>query len=125
MPKLLRTNKFGAGRGTHYHVVYLNDQGEAVDTAVSNNHVHKMVYYPPVEAQTDPQTGQEIQPAQQGGWVVEPAEDGHSHSLEEYQVVQKRKEEKDSKVCSDIRELYKCAKAHWRDSMEKAQESEE
>lgn len=78
------TSKFGRGRGSHDHVVYLDDEtGEptgfaSIHKSGKNEHTHDVSWRWIVEPVIDPNTGQEVYPGQ-GEWVIGPSEDGHTH----------------------------------------------
>jgi len=122
--KALRTTLEGGFVTRHKHVVYLNDENGFGACAVAEGHAHRITYTPPQEAQTDPETGEEVAAAVPGGWVIEPALDGHTHDgFEEYVKEQKRSEEGSEKILSDVLTLFKEAHLNESESIEKGCES--
>lgn len=108
MKVLKKTSRFGFGRAAHHHIVYCNhDAGTAV-TSTDAGHSHEVTY--------DPNTGE---------YIVQPALDGHTHTLEDYVVKPKKKTEEDSEVIQRVRELFKTAGEIERENFEKAKESED
>lgn len=147
MKKLQKTDRVNG----HYHIAYLNDEDGYGVTTESAGHQHRIIYDPPREArepteaippQIDPMTGMpainpetgmpdEGTPADPGDpgkptgtWIVEPAEDGHTHELVEYVVKQKKKKETDEEIINECLSLYKAGAELISDSKKKGYESE-
>lgn len=122
------SSKFGIGKSSHHHIVYLNEEQGVGECSVSGitPHSHAVEWVEPVAAEVDEATGEEVFPAQPGYFRLLPdAEDGHTHEdLQEYQVTQKRKKEKESDVIAETLELYRAAKELESESKEKAEESD-
>jgi len=150
MKEVKRTNL--GGKPAHYHVVYLNDEDGIGATSEENGHMHQLQYDPPrakvepteaVEPQIDPMTGMaainpetgmpdEGTPAnpgdegkEVGGWIVMPAEDGHTHEgISGIRIKKAKKNEKDSETISDILSMYKASLERTDGSRKKGIESE-
>lgn len=126
---LKSTTKFGRGKKAHYHIIYMNDATGAGGCSVVQDHRHVVQFIQPTPEQppqVDPMTGQEISPAvpaNPGGWVIYPAEDGHTHSPVEYEVKVPRDTEDESKKVAEILELYNEGCELVKDSAENAEES--
>ena len=124
MKQLKKLSRFGLGRASHGHIVYLNDETGVAACSTDMGHSHEIVYQPPTQPQID-EAGNEIAPGSPGGWFVQPAMDGHTHEMQDYQPKIAKKKEEDSQILSDVRELFKTARELEKDSLEKAKESEE
>lgn len=124
MKQLKKLSRVGLGRGSHAHIVYLNDETGLALCSTDMGHTHEIILMPPTEPQMD-EMGNEIAPGSPGGWVVQPALDGHTHNLEEYQAKAPKKKEEDAQVLSDIKELFKIGRELEKDSLKKAKESED
>jgi hypothetical protein len=112
------------GRGAHHHIVYMNDEMGTALCSTDNGHTHEIVFQPPTEPQVD-EMGQVLVPGSPGGFVVGPALDGHTHSIEEYQVKVAKKKEDDAQVLSEIRELFKTGRGLEKESLDAAKEAED
>lgn len=124
MKMLKKTSRFGAGRAAHHHIVYLNDETGIALVSTDAGHTHEIVFQPPMEPQMD-EMGNVLSPSAPGGWIVQPALDGHTHELQDYVIKPAQKKEDDAHVLRDIRELFKTARELERESLKKAQESED
>lgn len=124
MKSIKKLTRSGLGRGAHHHIVYLNEEGGYGACSTDMGHTHEIIFQPPMEAQVD-EMGQEIAPASPGGFVVVPALDGHTHSIEEYVVKPAKKKEDEAQILSDVRELFKTARELEHESLKKAKESED
>lgn len=97
-----RTTKSGKGRGTHYHIVYVNDESKTAILSSDANHSHTII----------PQMGMmgEGMPMAPSGpsFIIQPAQDGHSHEIGgEVPTSTKSDNESDEDIVSDIRSLFK------------------
>jgi len=106
MQKILVTDKVGTGRGSHNHIAYLDEENGIGFLTNSGSkatfHTHEMKWVP---EQIDEQTGQVLEP---GGWVILPAEDGHTHSdFFEYKESHKNQAQKDHEKVSEVISLYR------------------
>lgn len=115
MKTLKKTTPFGVKKGRHYHLLYLNDEGGTGLSTESAGHTHEVVFQPPQPGAPDPQTGQP-QPSIPGGFILMPAEDGHTHDITEYVL-------KDSKPVGDEEELIKDIVSLYKDSQERESEA--
>lgn len=147
MKKLQKTTRVNG----HYHIAYVNDEGGYGLTTTAANHQHRIIYDPPrdpvepteaIPPQIDPMTGMpainpetglpdEGTPANPGDpgkptgtWIVEPAEDGHTHDLAEYVVRVKKKKESDEDIINECLSLYKAGAEMVADSKKKGLEAE-
>lgn len=77
--KGLKRTTLGGLVDKHYHVVYVDSDSGFGMCAERDGHVHEIQFVPPVQEQTDPNTGQVIQEAQSGYFQILPAADGHTH----------------------------------------------
>lgn len=82
----------------------MNEEQQLAISAVSRNHAHQIIFQPPQPPQMN-QFGQQIAPAQQGGWQIIPSEDGHTHQFAEYEAESPIKKSKDEELISEIRGL--------------------
>lgn len=146
MKKLSSTTKYGVGRASHYHIYYINEEGNKAQIGVSGAppHDHPLVWQdptpeippsPPSPGGMDPNTGQMIPPnpgspgqaATPGGWMVGPGgADGHTHELEdEYDIDIPEKKEDETLTVREVLELFRTAHAIEEPSLIKASESED
>ncbi len=100
MAQLLQTDKQGKGRGSHYHIVFVDDSG-AGTTSEDRKHVH------PIE----------------GGQVVQGDSD-HTHALSDIEVQLKPKGEDEGRTISDSIDLFKNARDEEQKSIDDGRESE-
>ncbi len=118
--KLVRTTK----EKRHSHIAGLSDSGEG-STSVHKGHSHTVAYR---EAQAEELDEVEnvILEAVEGGWFIEPAEDGHTHIFEAIVTASEtgKKKKDDAETAKDVRGLYKEAKEYEKDFRKKAEESE-
>jgi hypothetical protein len=130
MKRLQVASKSGKGRG-HYHIVYLNDETGTHYISEAANHIHEIQFQagtPAQPAQTDPQSGQEIQPAIPATdpvWAILPGEDGHMHDLEDYRIVQPKTKEDEAQTLGDCLALYAESIEIEQDSLDKAEKAEQ
>ena len=124
MKSLKKLSRVGLGRAAHHHIVYINEETGMGLCSTDMGHSHEVFFQQPTPPQLD-QFGMEVVPAMPGGWMVAPAMDGHTHQIEEYVIRPSKRKEDDSKVLSEVRELFKTARELERDSFEKAKESED
>ena len=124
MKSLKKLSRVGVGRGTHHHIVYINEEAGIGLCSMDAGHTHEVFFQPPQPEQLD-QFGMVIAPATPGGWVVSPGMDGHVHSIEEYVVRPSKRKEDEAVVLSEVRELFKTARELERESFTKAKESED
>lgn len=118
--KLLKTTKFGKGKGSHFHFVYLNEATQSGISSTDNKHSHSVSFSPPTPEMFDQFTG-EVIPAQEGRWVF----DGdHPHELIDLSLSPKKREENEN-LAKENRELFRVADGIEQDSRKKAIESEE
>lgn len=123
MKQLKKLSRVGLGRAAHSHIVYLNDETGVGLCSTELGHTHEIVFQPPTDPQLD-EMGNQVAPGAPGGWFVQPALDGHTHTIEDYSAKAAKKKEEDTQVLSDIRELFKTGRELEKDSVEKARESE-
>jgi len=123
MKQLKKLSRVGLGRAAHSHIVYLNDETGVGLCSTEMGHTHEIVFQPPTDPQLD-EMGNQVAPGAPGGWFVQPALDGHTHTIEDYSAKAAKKKEEDTQVLSDIRELFKTGRELEKDSVEKARESE-
>ena len=124
MKMLKKLSRVGIGRAAHHHIIYLNDETGVGVCSTDMGHSHEIVFQPPVPPQLD-EMGNEVASGSPGGWFVQPALDGHTHGIEEYQVKVAKKKEEDAQILSDVKELFKVGRELEKDSLEKAQKSED
>lgn len=127
MIEFQKTSKFGILRDSHYHVAYLNsDLGQGL-TSVDGNHQHQIVLDKGQPPQVDPNTGQEIAPGVPGqGWMIQSAEDGHTHDLEPVKVkAPSKSKDDDGTIVSEVLSLWKEASEEEARSIEDGRESED
>ena len=105
MKTFTKTTK--GGDRSHYHIVYLNDEGGVPMVFPEQGHVHDVTL--------DPVTG---------AWRVGPAVDGHMHEVDEYVADVVVKRETDEEVLSGVYELLSFVREHERSNLERAEESE-
>ena len=118
MPQLLRTNEVKVKRRKHYHVLYLNEETGVGYCTESTKHTHEVQFVPPMQ---DPQNGQVIQEA---SWLIMPAEDGHTHEIQEYIPDEQEKDKRDeSEIANEVFELFKQALEDEGDSRKAAREA--
>lgn len=136
MKGLFRTNKQGVGRGTHYHVGYLNQETGLGAMSEANHHTHRMLWHPevpptpPTPPSQDPNTGMEIpgnpgDPGSPAFWEVE-AVNGHTHTLEQMVIEQedtKLDGEEATKLVSEVIDDYKACKDYEQDSIDRGREA--
>lgn len=130
MKTFFKTTKAGFGRGSHAHIIYLNDevnmqQSARCECAVALGHVHNLMFQAGTDEVRDEQ-GNVTQEATDAFIFVEPdPNDGHSHEVGEYYSKASGKKESDIDILSESQELFDAAAEWERDSFEKAKESEE
>ncbi len=123
--KFHRTTKTGKGRGTHYHVVYLNESKSPKTILVSEekDHGHGGMWMDIQEGLMS-QVGSPI-PQMPGRWLITPGKDGHSHEIgEEVPTSTKIDDEKDEEIVSNVRNLFKEVLELESDYRKRAEESE-
>lgn len=123
MKELKKLSRVGLGRAAHSHIIYINDETGVGLCSTELGHTHEIIYQDAIDPEMD-EAGNEISPGSPATWVVQPALDGHTHQIEDYQVKAAKKKEEDSQVLSDIRELFKTGREIEKESIEKARESE-
>lgn len=101
--KFHRTTKAGKGRGTHYHVAYLN--GEKLSLSEDAGHTHMVG-----------DSG--------NGMMINPGPDGHTHDLAEEVPASTKIDEDDKDIVSEIRTLFKKALEIEGDYRKRGEESE-
>lgn len=109
MSELLRTNEVGRGKGKHYHIVYMKDDGTAV-SSLNNDHSHQWQYQqeqPPVVDldPSSPTLGQVMQEAAQAGWIMMPDEN-LPHELQKYVITETKTEEKEGEIVEEVARRY-------------------
>lgn len=124
MKMLKKLSRSGVGRAAHHHIVYINEEAGLGVCSTDLGHTHEIIFQPPTPPQMD-EMGQEIAPAMPGGWFVLPALDGHTHEIQDYIIKPSQKKEDDAQVIAEVRELFKTGRSLERDSLKKAQESED
>lgn len=124
MKGLQKLTRAGLGRAAHHHIVYVNDMTGLGLCSTDAGHTHQIQFQPPTPPQLD-EAGQEISPGLPGHWFVAPSLDGHVHDIQEYTLRASKKKEADTQILSDIQELFKTGRELEKDSLTKAQESED
>lgn len=119
MHKLLSTTE-DAG---HHHVVYIDDQAGTGVVTPSQGHTHNIAFIQPPPGPMGPD-GQPTPPAGPGTWQIQPAIDGHTHTLVEYEPKPVVETQTDEEVVSEVVSLYKNAAEIDGPSMEAGEESE-
>lgn len=121
--RLLRTTAEGKGRGSHYHVAFIDEESGQGLVAESSNHAHELQFVPPTAEATD-EFGN-LLPANPGGWQLSPGgEDGHTHGLEEYEPDYQTESEDDDKIVKEVHQLFRAARELEKESFERAEECE-
>lgn len=91
----------GEDAESHYHIVYLNNNPAKRYGTTSpdkdDGHTHEVVWQP-----ANPQD-----PAGPGAWVLGPAEDGHTHDIEEYITQPPRRKQKAEEAVGEVHALFK------------------
>ncbi len=143
MPQFRKTTKKN-GRSGHYHIVLLPDPqqdpmtgqvfGEA-STSLVEKHRHDVVWgqadpgEPATEAYVDEfgivQAGSAGREPREAGWVVLPANDGHTHELEEYVPVEKKKKEQEEDIVSEVLALTQSWKQLDSENIENAEKADD
>ncbi len=101
------TSKFGKGRGSHYHLLYLNEDTGVGRCTVDNKHFHDVEF--------DPETG---------GWRILPAPDGHTHEIQDYEAGPGFTDDRpDVEIVREVYSLFKEGLEYEDDSYKKAKES--
>ena len=106
--KFHRSTKAGKGRGTHYHVVYLNESKNPKTILISEekDHGHGGAWMDIQEGLMS-QNGSPI-PQMPGRWIITPGKDGHTHDIgEEVPASTKIDDEKEEDIVSNVRSLFK------------------
>lgn len=124
MKELKKLSKVGMGRGSHGHIVYINDETGVALCSTDMGHTHQVIYQPAQDPQMD-EMGNEIFPGSPAMWIVQPALDGHTHQIEAYVLKPAKKKEDEAQVLADVRELFKTGRDLEKDSLKKAKESED
>lgn len=131
MAELKRTSEVVDAAGkAHDHILYLTDQVQQTQTSFDDEHAHLVVYHPYVPeqpAQTDPNTGQELvpaQPAQEAYWEIQPAEDGHTHDPADYVPTQPKSEDEPTAL-AEAQSLWRAAEELERDAIDSGIEAED
>lgn len=108
------TSKAGLGKGSHYHIVFLDESGQMPMAVTSeagpknNRHVHSVTVMP------------------DGSLAILPAADGHGHDeVMEYERDYGFEKQKDEDIILEIKTLYKEACEIEKDSVRLSTESEE
>lgn len=119
MKSFKKTTSFGFGRGSHYHIAYLNsDDGIGYLSLAKDGHTHEVQYIPfqPAQPAQEPQfdemgnqltEGTPEVPSQPEQWIVLPSEDGHTHELIKYDYKRKSEKEPDDDIVKDVIALYR------------------
>ncbi len=130
MAELKKTSKAGKGRAAHSHIVYLGDNGQGM-TSKEKGHAHEARLLPPQPALNDsnpvsPTFGMVIQAATAGGWELAPWTDGHTHTPQgPVPETDSREDEKESKIITDVINLYHQAKSGEESSRKEAKACED
>lgn len=106
----------------HYHIAYINEREKVGALSFDAEHTHEYVWIEPQEAQLD-EMGQEIAPAQPGGWQMSPGPDGHIHEVIPYEAKVPQKKQSEEEVVSDVHNLLREAWELERTSIERGRES--
>jgi hypothetical protein len=118
MKGLKRTTNGGLVK-KHYHIVYVDSDSGFGRCGVADGHVHEIEYINPQPEQTDPNTGQVIQEATNGYFIVHPAEDGHTHDrIINYQVKPLEAPGTEEEIIKETLELVRNAYALEKESLE-------
>ncbi len=119
-----KTGKFGLGAFSHDHIVSIDEATGEAFVSFDKKHTHKAMYFPPQEESQD-EFGNII-PGSPGGYLLEPADDGHTHN-ELFEIVPPKNKKSDLKKDSDrvaeVLDLFKDATQIEGESHEKAEES--
>lgn len=128
MPELKATTKYGR-KSSHYHIVYLDYETQEgyISPGSSDDKrsqlPHRVIFNPPQEALLDPATGAELAPATPASFVIEPAEDGHTHEIVDYEISQPFPEEEDSDVVREMVRQFKQCLENEQESIDEGTES--
>jgi hypothetical protein len=128
MPELLKTTEAGKKNQLHHHILFLDyETGEGYVSPGSGSSKsaklgHKISFVPAAEAQLAPD-GSEITPASDPMFVIEPAEDGHTHEPIPYELVNPVEQEEDTEVISGVFTHFKQCLECEQESIEKGQKS--
>jgi len=126
---LYKTTRYGLGRAAHHHIVYINEDTQQGICSTANNHAHIVYFQPPTPAQPpqfDPY-GIMIapgQPANPGGWIIQPAADGHTHQITVYERSIKQEKESPEDTVRDVLAQYKYCIELEKESVTEAKEAE-
>jgi hypothetical protein len=121
MPDVLKTSKDNG----HWHLVYQTEQTGTGYTSIDKGHGHTLALPIVQEAVLDPGTGDVVQPPVFGeDWVMNPAEDGHTHLTEPVEIV-KPKTEDEEKTRNAFFKNYTEIEENERVSYDRAIEAEE
>jgi hypothetical protein len=102
----------------------MDEEGGQALASTDNDHSHEIYFVPPNPGGVDPQTGLTY-PPDPGGWKVAPAQDGHSHEIEDFNPQPKKKKEDPNEIIKEVYSLFRAAKEYEKDAREKAKEAEE
>ncbi len=105
--KFYRSSKAGKGRGTHYHIIYLNESRTPKTVLISQakDHVHGGTWFEQQQGLME-ESGNPIPDL--SGLMITPGADGHTHELgEEVPSSTKIDNETDEEIVSDVRALFK------------------
>lgn len=130
MNGLFETDRIGTGRGSHYHVGYLNESTGLGAMGEAKGHTHRLMWHPevpPTPPGMDPMTGMPTppNPGQPAYWEVEEV-NGHTHTLGEYEPEEESEPtgEEATETVSSVLDDYKNCKEHEQASIEKGVEAE-
>lgn len=105
--KFYRTTKAGKGRGTHYHIIYLNESHTPKTVLISQakDHGHGATWFEQQEGLMA-EGGNPIPDL--SGLMITPGPDGHTHELgQEVPSSTKTDDETDEEIVADVRALFK------------------
>ena len=80
MPELASTTR----QQNHSHLLFLSDSG-VTTSGINNKHAHEAVFN-----------------QESGSWLIEPAEDGHTHDIIPYEPTIKNPPKKDDQEKADV-----------------------
>ena len=104
--QLKKTTKYGKGRGSHFHVLAIDQTGNGI-TSYDNEHNHRMLFANDVVV------------------VLPGGKDNHDHQIIELQPKEKLSTKNDKELVEESRRLFAIAKEREHKNRKKAEKSEE
>lgn len=129
MGEFKKTTAFGRGDNKHHHILWVDEEtGEAAISpgsgASSRASLPHNIRFVPSRDEVRDESGNLIEAAVTGGFLIEPAEDGHTHEIEEYDLKNYFPEEKDeSLIVGEALDQFKACLEIESESLERARES--